>query len=247
MSQTYNFYYVYAYLRENGTPYYIGKGQRWRMNQKHNNVGMPPRDRRVKLKENLTEEEAHQYEIELIEKYGRKGIDEGGILRNTSIGGEGFTKWKTFEERKKAKSESDKRYREDPRRIDKLRQQKKEYYKKNREEFCRKNREYRGTTEGKAKKAEMDKRYREEVIKKDPEKLEAKRKRSRDYAERKRRKNGAPKKDELAPPFKVVSPDGIVYEDQGYRKFARQHGLHHSNFADMVNGKFKQHKGWTRA
>ena len=76
MSKTYNFYYVYAYLREDGTPYYIGKGHEGRMDQKHNNVGIPPKNRRVKLKENLIEEEALQYEMELIKKYGRKGLEE---------------------------------------------------------------------------------------------------------------------------------------------------------------------------
>jgi hypothetical protein len=244
MSQTYNFYYVYAYLRKDGTPYYIGKGQGGRMNQKHNNVGMPPKDRRVKLKENLTEKESHQYEIELIKKYGRKGLDEGGILRNTSIGGEGFTKWRTLEERKKVKSESDKRYKEDPRYRDKILQNKKEYYEENREEFCRKTREYRATPEGKKKKVDLDHNYWES-IKSDSEKHEKKKKYKAEWAERKRRNSGVPKKDEMAPPFKVVSPDGVVYEDQGYTKFARQHGLHACSFANMVKGKFKQHKGWT--
>lgn len=246
MNKTYNFYYVYAYLREDGTPYYIGKGQRWRMNQKHNNVGMPPRDRRVKVKENLTEEEAHQYEIELIAKYGRKELDEGGILRNTSIGGEGFTKWRTLEERKQVKSKCDKKYRENPKRKNKILKQKKEYYEKNRENLCRKMREYRDTPEGKEKKAETDRRYQEEIVKKDPKKLKSQRRRKRDWDERKRRKNGILKKDEMSPPFKVVSPDGKVYVGQGYTKFSKEHGLHPSAFAAMIGGETNHHHGWTR-
>lgn len=277
-------YYVYAYLRKSDdTPYYIGKGMGYRINQKDGHPFLPAPERRVKLVENLTEQAAFDLEIELIEKYGRKKYDEGGILYNTTLGGEGASIHKTEESRqatirlykesdryreleiknrkikqkrmradtedgrmrRKKKSESDKRYREDPRYKDKILQQKKEYYEENREEFLRKGREYRATPEGKAKKTDMDKSYYQKV-KQDPEKLAANRKRKRDFATRKRRNNGVPKKHEMAPPFKVMSPDGIVYEDQGYRKFAKKHGLHACSFAYMVKGKFKQHKGWTR-
>lgn len=277
-------YYVYAYLRKSDdTPYYIGKGTRYRINQKDGHPFLPAPERRVKLAENLTEQAALDLEVELIAKYGRKKYDEGGILYNTTLGGEGASIHKTEESRqaairaykesdryqelqkknrkikqermradtedgrmrRKKKSESDKRYREDPRYKDKILQQKKEYYEENREEFCRKERERRATPEGKAKKAVSDKAYYIK-LRKDPVKLESDRKRKRDFETRKRRNNGVPTKDEMAPPFKVMSPDGIVYEDQGYRKFARQHGLHSSTFAAMVKGKFKQHKGWTR-
>jgi hypothetical protein len=40
------------------------------------------------IKENITKEEACSFEIELIAKYGRKGIELNGILLNKSIGGE---------------------------------------------------------------------------------------------------------------------------------------------------------------
>ena len=277
-------YYVYAYLRKSdGTPYYIGKGTGPRINRKSGHRFLPAPERRVKLAENLTEQAAFDLEIELISKYGRKKYDEGGILYNTTLGGEGVSIHKTEESRqaviraykesdryrelekknrkirqerlradtedgrmrRKKKSDCDKRYREDPRYKDKLQQRKKEYYENNKEELLAKEKARRSTPEGKEKKAFMDKRYAEQV-KKDPEKLERRRKQSREFAERKRRSCGAPRKDEMAPPFKVVSPDGVVYEDQGYTKFARQHGLHASSFANMVKGKFKQHKGWTR-
>ena len=99
-----NRFYVYAYLREDGTPYYIGKGSGWRMHQKHGYLNLPPdRSRRVKLRENLTDEESQEYEKELIAKYGRKGFDEGGILRNITIGGDnGRVKYHTEEEAKEA-------------------------------------------------------------------------------------------------------------------------------------------------
>ena len=104
---TLNYFYVYAYLRKDGTPYYIGKGQGYRIHDKWGHPALPPRDRRVKLKENIFEDEALKLEEELILKYGRKKYDKGGILYNESIGGEGRTVWRTLEENKKEKSISE--------------------------------------------------------------------------------------------------------------------------------------------
>ena len=107
-----NRFYVYAYLREDGTPYYIGKGSGWRMHQNHGYLHLPPdRSRRVKLRENLTDEESQEYEKELIAKYGRKGFDEGGILRNITMGGDnGRVKYHTEEEAKEAQRKKQPEY-----------------------------------------------------------------------------------------------------------------------------------------
>ena len=84
-------YYTYAYLREDRTPYYIGKGtgnriySTWRINK-------PPKDksRIIFLKQNLTEQEAFKHEIYMIAVFGR--IDLGtGILHNRTDGGEGVS------------------------------------------------------------------------------------------------------------------------------------------------------------
>lgn len=81
-----NKYYVYAYLREDGTPYYIGKGSGYRINSKQRTIPLPPKERRVKLSENLSEQAAFDLETILIKEYGR--IDLGtGCLRNMSDGG----------------------------------------------------------------------------------------------------------------------------------------------------------------
>ncbi len=84
-------YYTYAYLRENGTPYYIGKGKGDRAYAKHRrkrNLSVPPKERILILKQNLTEEEAFKHEIYMISVFGRKDLGTG-ILRNLTNGGDG--------------------------------------------------------------------------------------------------------------------------------------------------------------
>jgi hypothetical protein len=81
-------YYTYAYLREDGTPYYIGKGKGYRAYQKRRTIIKPSKNRIIILKSNLNEEEAFKHEIYMIAILGRK--DNGtGILRNLTDGGEG--------------------------------------------------------------------------------------------------------------------------------------------------------------
>ena len=85
-------YYTYAYLREDRTPYYIGKGKGNRIYKRGSRVFAPPKDksRIIYLKQNLTEEEAFRHEIYMIAVLGR--IDLGtGILHNMTDGGEGIS------------------------------------------------------------------------------------------------------------------------------------------------------------
>jgi hypothetical protein len=76
-------FYVYQYITESGTPYYIGKGSGKRIHKHHTKTELPPVDRRIIIKDGLTNEEAKNLEKELITKYGRK-LD-GGILDNIKI------------------------------------------------------------------------------------------------------------------------------------------------------------------
>ena len=78
-------FYTYCYLDSNNLPYYIGKGTGRRAYHVHDNVSIPPKDRILILKNNLTEEEAFNHEMYMIFLFGKKS--EGGILENINDGG----------------------------------------------------------------------------------------------------------------------------------------------------------------
>lgn len=98
-----NNYYTYAYLREDGTPYYIGKGKGHRAYYKKRKEIKPPKDksRIIFLKQNVTEEEAFKHETYMIAVFGRKDL-ETGILHNRTDGGEGTSNIIRTEEHKKS-------------------------------------------------------------------------------------------------------------------------------------------------
>jgi len=98
-----NEFYTYAYLREDRTPYYIGKGTGNRAYRKNRRI-KPPKDksRIIFLKKNLLEEEAFRHEIYMIAVFGRK--DNGtGILRNLTNGGDGVSGYIPSESVRKAR------------------------------------------------------------------------------------------------------------------------------------------------
>jgi hypothetical protein len=102
-------YYTYAYLREDRTPYYIGKGEKDRIYKKGKKEIKPPKDksRIIFLKQNLTEQEAFKHEIYMIAVFGRKDLGTG-ILRNKTNGGEGSSGAIMSDEWKRKQSEAKK-------------------------------------------------------------------------------------------------------------------------------------------
>ena len=106
-----NQFYTYAYLREDGTPYYIGKGKGKRAWENKHRKGAPTPidgDRIIILKKNLTNEEAIKHEIYMIAVLGRKDIGTG-ILWNFTDGGDGVVGRVASEETRKRLSEGVKR------------------------------------------------------------------------------------------------------------------------------------------
>lgn len=102
-----NNFVVYAYCREDGTFYYIGKGRPRRPYGKRREGIKPPKDKDkiLILHTGLPEKTAFDYEEKLILFYGRKDLGTG-LLRNMTNGGEGVAGWVPDEEWRKKKSES---------------------------------------------------------------------------------------------------------------------------------------------
>ena len=101
------YFYTYAYLREDRTPYYIGKGKGNRAYKKSKKDIKPPKDksRTIILKDNLSEEEAFKHEIYMIAVFGRKDLGTG-ILHNRTDGGDGSSGVLQTEETKLKRSKA---------------------------------------------------------------------------------------------------------------------------------------------
>ena len=80
-------FYTYLYLRENGTPYYVGKGTHHRVFMSHRRIPTPPKERII-CTPHPSETEAFEAEIFLISYFGREDLGEGALL-NLTDGGDG--------------------------------------------------------------------------------------------------------------------------------------------------------------
>lgn len=98
-------FYTYLWLREDGTPYYVGKGSGRRafINSQHNVCCPSPE--RIIIQEFENEQESLEAERLLISCYGRLDIGTG-CLRNRTDGGEGTSGYVPPEEKRKRHSQT---------------------------------------------------------------------------------------------------------------------------------------------
>ena len=101
------YYYTYAFLREDRTPYYIGKGKGNRAYRRRDKGIKPPKDKSkiLILKQNLTEEESFRHEVYMIAVFGRKDLGTG-ILHNRTNGGDGVSGAVVSDETRRKRSEA---------------------------------------------------------------------------------------------------------------------------------------------
>ena len=84
-------FYVYAYLRPDGSPFYIGKGTKGRAwaPHDHGRVRVPDPSQIVILCEGLTDEQSKDQEKAWVAHFGTR-YDRTGILHNMTKGGDGL-------------------------------------------------------------------------------------------------------------------------------------------------------------
>lgn len=172
-------YYVYLYLREDRTPYYVGKGIGRRCYNPHIRGGgnfTPPKDRIIIVKKFEDEEESYCFEKWLISFYGRKS--DGGILINITEGGkDGAIIPTDLEERKNYILQRDRKYhrqyyKNNPDKQKKYREKRKEQRKETYEKWYEKNKEYYLNR----KKEQYDKEKKKEYYLKNKEEINRKNK-----------------------------------------------------------------------
>jgi hypothetical protein len=229
-------YYTYAYLREDKTPYYIGKGKGNRAYRRRKTDIKPPKDksRILILKKNLTEEESFRHEVYMIAVFGRKDLGTG-ILHNKTNGGEGVSGLSHSEKTRRKMSEAQKGKtlsEETKRKMSEANKNPPEETRRKMSE-AKKGRILSGET--KRKMSEAKKNMSNETRKKISE-------RNKNPSEETRRKKSD---SQLKYNYKIYSiEESKIYETNNLNTFCKDKMLYRSNIMNTLNGKRKQHKGF---
>jgi hypothetical protein len=84
-------FYTYLWLRDDRTPYYVGKGHGERAFVWHPRIGHAPPQDRVLIQEFPSEADSFEAEKFFIAFYGRKDLGTGGLVNRTDGGVGGDT------------------------------------------------------------------------------------------------------------------------------------------------------------
>lgn len=233
-----NRFYTYAYLREDRTPYYIGKGQKRRIYQQSGKPCNVPKDesRIVFLKQNLTEEEAFNHEKYMIAVFGRKDIGTG-ILRNKTNGGDGASGVVRSEETKQKLSKALKGriFTEEHRKNIGKTSEGRKHTEETRRKMCEKR---------KGNKPALGMKHSEEY--KDRLKKEMLGKGNHFYGKTHTKEVREKLSSIHKKPLYFISPSGeIVEEFTTIRMFCKKYNLCRSCIMRLIKGKQKQYKGWS--
>ena len=226
-----NRFYTYAYLREDRTPYYIGKGSGNRIHKRKATDIKPPKDksRIIFLKKNITAENAYKHEIYMISVYGRKDLGTG-ILQNKTNGGDGVCNMSEETKQKIKEKRALQKFTDET----KLKISKALTGKKRPPEVIEK-----------IKKGRTGIKHTEEAKQKIKEKRA-----NQVFTEETRKKLSDLHKGKSKPhfwkKFKIISPDGNIVEGVNLTKFCIENNLNYSCIRRVLCGKQKQHKGWTK-
>lgn len=262
-------FYTYAYLRKDGTPYYIGKGKNGRVYHKRHRISVPPKERILFLKQNLSEEDAIKHEMYMIFVFGRKDL-ETGILRNLTNGGEGMSGYKhseEFIERMRTNNPS-----KDPR-VSKIKSEKlsgkknpmygktgekspnygkprtRESIEKRTKSFCKNTYAIISPKGEKFVTNNMSKFCREHNLDKGnmSSVILSKSKHHKGWVCCLMEGNNFPEELIKYEPKKyyITSPDGKKYMTENLNEFCKDNNLQHSEMYRLINRKLSQHKGWT--
>ena len=260
-------FYTYAYLREDRTPYYIGKGCGKRIYESKGKSCRKPKDksRIIFLKQNLTEEEAFKHEIYMIDVFGRKDLGTG-ILHNRTNGGEGSSGFQHSEETKiyMSKNKKGKRstflgksHSEDTRK--KMRELKIGKYNGSRNPMFGKS--HSQEVKDNISKANSDRKRTEEEKKKMSENSIGKNNNfyGKNHSQETKKKLSEFNKGKICPEeikkkissahnklLRFMSPSGeIIEEITTLRKFCKKYNLSREGMSKVIKGEQQQSKGWS--